>query len=51
MKWMILILFLASCSNFSKQGQMGFYADQRKSKPVKWQCVSEDFLNIKCKEK
>ena len=47
----MIILFLASCSTFSKQGQMGFYADQRKCKPIKWQCVNKEFLNVECKEK
>lgn len=47
----IIIWFLLSNCSFSKQGQLGFYADQRKSKPIKWQCVNEEFLNIKCKEK
>ena len=46
---LIISIGLISCSNVT--GEMGFYADQRKSKPMKWQCVSEDFLNIKCKEK
>ena len=47
----MIILFLASCSTFSKQGQMGFYADQRKSKPIKLQCVNKEFLNVECKDK
>ena len=46
----MIILFLASCS-VSQKGQMGFYADQRESKPIKWQCVNEEFLNVECKEK
>ncbi len=49
--FIILWFLLSNCSSFSKQGEMGFYADQRKSKPIKWQCVNKDFLNVKCKEK
>ena len=47
----MIILFLTSCSTFSKQGQIGYYDDQRKSKPIKWQCVNKEFLNVECKEK
>lgn len=46
---LIISVGLISCS--SDSGELGYFIDQRKSKPIKWQCINEDFLNIKCKTK